>query len=196
MKRQHRRSIRLEGWDYTRLGAYFVTVCTQNRRIVFGDIENNTMKLNQLGLIVEKKWKDIPKHFANVQLDAFQIMPNHIHGILFIVNDVGAKHSKIGLHKQNDNHTENASPLQTWPQGTQPGSLSAIMQNYLSITTRKINQIRKTPGNKLWQRNYYDRIVRNESELHKIREYIVNNPLKWELDRENPINRKGTVHDG
>ena len=176
----HRRSIRLKGYDYSSAGAYFVTVCTNNRECLFGDIREGKMVLNECGEIVSLKWKNIPAHFGNVELDEFVIMPNHIHGIIIIVDTiVGAKHSL------------NASPLHLplpLQYGTSPGSLPAIMQNFQSVTTRKINQIRCSLGNKFWQRNYYEHVIRNEKELNALREYIVNNPLKWDLDKDNPIN--------
>lgn len=167
-----------------------MTVCTQNRECLFGEIHNGEMELNRFGIIILDKWNRIPNHFKNIQLDTFQIMPNHIHGILFIIDIVGAKHSGKHSDESQANQTRNASPLQNRPNGTKPGSLPAVMQNYLSITTRKINQIRKTPGNKLWQRNYYEHIIRDEDELNTIRKYIIYNPLKWEWDKENPENRK------
>ena len=110
--KHHRRSIRLKGWDYSQPGAYFVTVCTQNRECLFGEIKNDEMELNVLGEIILDKWNRIPHHFENVELDAFQIMPNHTHGALFIIEQaVGAKHSikenKTGLRDIN----RNASPL-------------------------------------------------------------------------------------
>ena len=186
--KHHRRSIRLKGYDYSWPGAYFVTVCTHNRDCLFGKIANDEMFLNRFGRIIEEKWNNIPQHFEHIQLDAFQIMPNHFHGILFIVDVVGAKHSGKDRMFSFQNRHGNASPLPGRPHGTKSGSLSAIMQNYLSITARKINQSRNTPGVKLWQRNYHDRIIRNERELNNIRDYIINNPLNWELDKENPKN--------
>ena len=189
-KKHHRRSVRLKGWDYSSPGAYFVTICTQYRECLFGEIQNDDMELNRLGQIVRDRWNRIPHHFKHVQLDAFQIMPNHIHGILFIVNVVGAKHSHIESIQVENKFIRNASPLRKRPHGTQPGSLSAIMQNYLSMTSRNINQLRNTPGAKLWQRNYYEHIIRNEKELNQIRDYIIGNPLKWESDKDNPANWK------
>jgi len=95
-------------------------------------------------------------------------------------------HSDQNNRKYNRNASENASPLR--PHGTPPGSLAAIMQNFQSVTTRKINRIRKTPGVRLWQRNYWEHIIRNETELNRIREYIINNPARWEDDRYNENN--------
>lgn len=116
----------------------------------------------------------------------FVTVCTHNRDCLFGKIVVGAKHSGKDRMFGFRNRHGNASPLPGRPHGTKSGSLSAIMQNYLSITVRKINQIRNTPGVKLWQRNYHDRIIRNERELNNIRDYIINNPLSWELDKENP----------
>jgi len=184
----HRRSIRLKGYDYSKPGAYYITVCTQNRICLLGDVKDGKMILNKFGEAIIEKWYNIQKHFQFVRLDEFCTMPNHIHGILFIMESyVGAKHSKKNIIEE---PFQNASPLHDRPKGTKSGSLSSIMQNYISITTRKINQIRKTPGEKLWQRNFYERIIRDDNELNKIREYIIYNPQKWDLDRNNPQNWK------
>ncbi|MFC1476853.1 transposase [candidate division KSB1 bacterium] len=144
------------------------------------------MVVTQFGRIITAKWKEIPRHFGNTELDEFIIMPNHLHGVLFIT-DVGAKHSERKKIPYFRELPENASTLQM-AYGTKTGSLSAIIQNYKSVTIRKINQIRKTKGAKLWQRNYYEHVIRNKTDLHQIREYIIANPLKWELDKENPQN--------
>ena len=190
-EKHHRRSIRLKGYDYSQPGAYFVTICTLNRDCLFGEIRNDEMVLNMFGEIILEKWNNIPKHFQHTKLDAFGPMPNHVHGILFITGSyVGAKHSNTNIIRRFEDTSQNASHLQGRPHGTRPGSLSAIMQNYISITTRKINQIRNTPGEKLWQRNFYEHIIRNEKELNQIRDYIIHNPLKWEEDRNNPKNWK------
>jgi len=173
-----RRSIRLKGFDYTRPGAYFVTLCTHNRQCLFGDfvIVDGEVQLNERGGIVTACWNNIPHHFSNITIDAFIVMPNHVHGII-IINDaaVGAKHSL---------NSANASPLP--PTGTQPGSLAAIVQNYKSVSTRKINAVRSAPGHPVWQRNYYEHIIRTDSDLARIRRYIANNPLQWTQDRLNP----------
>ena len=169
-----RRSIRLKGYDYTNPGAYYITMCAYDKEHLFGQIINGKMRLNLYGQIVEHKWKNIEKHFKNAQLDVFQIMPNHLHGIIML-HDVGAKHSDGISNVKSKSLHKNASPLH----GTKSKSLSAIIQNFSSISTRKINQIRKKPGNKLWQRNYYERIIRNHDELNAIRRYIINNPSNW-----------------
>jgi len=186
-EKRHRRSIRLRGWDYTSPGAYFVTICTHNGECLFED--------PVLRRVVETMWQRIPRHFPHVQLDEFVVMPNHVHGIIWIVDKpVGARHSREPLSPTDtilsDEPTQsrkqpsgNASPL---PHGVVPGSLGAIIGNFKSVTARRINRIRRTPGAPVWQRNYYEHIVRSEDELGRIRKYIRLNPLKWELDRENP----------
>ncbi len=190
----NRKSIRLKGYDYTQLGYYYVTICVQNRECLLGSVKDSLAELNKFGKIVDQKWNNIPKHFSNTTLDEYIIMPNHIHGIIGIV--VGAKHfsqkdnrnlkivKKIEYEGDDENSNKNASPL-PHPNGTKPGSLSLIIQNLSSITTRKINQIRETNKMKLWQRNYFDRIIRNGDELIRIRKYIRENPLRWEIDEEN-----------
>ena len=191
----NRKSIRLKGYDYTQLGYYYVTICVQNRECLLGSVKDSLVELNKFGKIVDQKWNNIPKHFSNTTLDEYIIMPNHIHGIIGIFE--GAKHfsktnnfhlsSEVKVENQIcvKNRYKNVSPL-PHPNGTKPGSLSSIIQNFSSITTRKINQIRETNGMKLWQRNYFDRIIRNGDELIRIRKYIRENPLRWEIDEENP----------
>jgi len=194
-EKHHRHSIRLKGYDYSRPGYYFITIVTHNRECLFGEVVDGEMKLNTFGKIVEYHWRIIPRHFPFTQLDEYQFMPNHMHGIIIITTHVGAMHSgKINLSDDNS-VPENASPLQTngnhhsgnapsqRPIGTKPGSLSAIIQNFKSITTRKINRIRHAQGTHLWQRNYWEHIIRDENELNRIRHYIINNLRKWYDDR-------------
>jgi putative transposase len=175
-----RRSIRLKGYDYSQPGGYFVTLCTKDKTHIFGLVEEESMTLSKIGKIAKECWLDIPHNFRNVELDEWIIMPNHLHGIIFIHN------WRRGEAFAEDNNqmkppTANASPLRR-PKGTTPKSLSAIIQNFKSVSTRRVNQLQGTPGHSLWQRGYYDRIIRNEKELDRIRCYIEDNPLKWELD--------------
>ena len=140
-------------------------------------------------------WLSLPRHFENIELDAFVIMPNHMHGIVLIMDSkmptVGAKHLPQKPVSTQDS-IANASPLRRnaiHPNGTQSSSLAAIIQNFKSVTTRKINQMRGLSGKTVWQRNYHERIIRNQRELEAKRAYIVNNPLQWVLDAENPNRR-------
>ena len=169
-----RRSIRLPGYDYTQVGAYFVTICTHNRMPLFGDVVDEEMRSNESGQIAEKVWREIPDHFDKVVIDAFVVMPNHIHGIIVIVDDhVGARH---------------ASPLHRARQPSK-GTLGTIVGSYKSAVSKQVNEHRGTTGVPVWQRNYYEHVIRNETALHDIRHYIIHNPAKWADDPENPRNR-------
>jgi REP element-mobilizing transposase RayT len=145
-----------------------VTICTKDREDLFGHITSDEMYLNQYGKIVESSWKELPKHYPTIILDEFVVVPNHVHGIIIIINDlVGARH---------------ASPLQK-----KSNLLGNIIGSFKSAVTKKINEIRNTPGISIWQRNYYDHIIRNERSLYKIREYIRTNKERWAWDKENPM---------
>ncbi|MFN3481336.1 MAG: transposase, partial [Thermodesulfovibrionales bacterium] len=171
----HRRSIRLKDYDYSQAGAYFVTICTYKRQCLFGHIINGKMVLNEYGQCVEYTWKDLINHNFNILLDTFAIMPNHVHGIV-ILQDI-----------DNNKHTVGAG---SEPAPTKKPLLFEIVRQFKTFSARRINQLRNSSGIPLWQRNYYEHIIRNEDELNKIREYIINNPLKWELDIENPERKK------
>jgi putative transposase len=145
----HRHSIRLKGYDYTSAGIYFVTICSYQRQHLFGNIDNGEMKINAIGQIVSMLWQKNPEHFLNVELDGFILMPDHLHGIIVI------------------------------SESKEKSSLANIIQNFKSISSRKINRINKNHGISIWQRNYYERIVRSEEELKHLREYIRNNPANW-----------------
>jgi REP element-mobilizing transposase RayT len=168
---QHRRrSIRLPGYGYAQPGAYFVTTNAYECELLFGNVVNGEMERNARGEIVVECWQAIPDHFAHTALDAFVVMPNHIHGIVMIVDPVrspgvGATH---------------ASPL---PRGPAPGSIGAIVGSFKSAVTKRINQHRATPGATVWQRNYYEHVIRATDDLDRIREYIVTNPARWTEDR-------------
>lgn len=168
----HRRSIRLPDYDYAQSGVYFVTICAEKRECLFGEILADAMLLSPFGQIVLGVWQALPRHFASVELDAFVVMPNHVHSIVKIVGEANG-HPK-------------EQPLPAIHDGTQPGSLAAIVQNFKSVTTRKINQLRGLSGKTIWQRNYHERVIRNQRELEAKRQYIANNPMQWALDAENP----------
>ena len=165
--KHHRRSIRLKGFDYAQENAYFVTICTQNGACLFGEIVNEQMRLNDAGRVAQMVWKAIPDHFPQVETDASVVMPNHVHGIIIIV---GATH---------------ASPSRQ--SGPPKGSLGAIVGSYKSAVSRQINQLHRTPGATVWQRNYYEHIIRNDTALNRLRQYITDNPARWADDQENPI---------
>ena len=186
-EKRSRRSIRLKGYDYSQPGAYFVTLVSKNRECIFGRVEQNHIRHNEISELVVNCWLSISDHFDNTELDEFVLMPNHLHGIIFIHEGLGkGEASPEGSSNWTAILPGDASLQQ--PIGTQSGSLSAIIQNFKSISTRKVNRLCFEPGNKIWQRNYYERIMRNERELNATREYVRDNPLNWELDKENPTN--------
>jgi len=164
----HHHSIWLPGHDYSSPGAYFITIVTNNRQYLFGEIVNNEMILNEYGEIANKYWYEIPKHYTNTQLDEYVIMPNHIHGIIFIV---GAIHELPLQQNEFSQLIQRRKML-----------LPKIIGRFKMNAAKQINQIRQTPGIPVWQRNYYEHIIRNDNELNKIREYIINNPLTWQTD--------------
>ncbi len=178
MKREyHRQSIRLENYDYSSNGAYFVTICTAQRLHLFGEIIDATMQLNDFGAIAHNCWLELPNHFPQIVLDEFVVMPNHVHGIVFIQSEqnvvpVGARHA-LPL------------PSQATFGKLQKGSLGAMVGSFKSAVTKRINEARGAAGETLWQRNYFDRIIRSEQRLIAARAYIVNNPVNWALDELN-----------
>ncbi|MDD4456541.1 MAG: transposase [Syntrophotalea acetylenica] len=190
--KHHRRSIRLSGYDYSQYGAYFVTVCTRNKECLFGEIENGVMKLNDAGKITCQCWQDIPMHFPHVATDRFEIMPNHIHGILFINNArvgaknwqiAGAENTNVGTKNKNVG-AKNFSPLQGQrPCGTSR-TIGSIIRGFKIGVTKWIRE--NTSIQNVWQRNYYEHVIRTESEWNRIRQYIADNPARWDMDRENP----------
>ncbi len=163
-----RKSIRLQGYDYRRRGSYFITICTHEMEFLFGHIKKGMMNLNNYGEIINLEWFQIAIIRSNIELfkDEFVIMPNHIHGVLRITEG-SVTRQKICVNNP----------------GPAPGSLGAIIGQFKSITTKKINLMRNTSGKSVWQRNYFDRIIRNNKELTNIRNYIHNNPYRWEDDR-------------
>ena len=168
---RRRASTRLNGHDYTEAGAYFVTVCTHDQQCILGDVVSDAVRLTPLGKVVAETWPAACAHNPSVDLDVFVVMPNHVHGILVLRESVWAKH---------------ASPLRHRPKGTFRGSLSSIVQGFKSAATRQARRDGIAFGGRLWQRGFYDHVIRNEAELSRIRTYIDENPLRWALDEENP----------
>jgi len=171
-KRYHRRSIRLKGYDYTQAGAYFVTICTYQRMCLFGEVVEGQMRLNELGEIVRDEWLKTAQLRPRVVLDAFVVMPNHIHGIIVLVDRRGTLQRAPTTFERFGKPTSDSIPT--------------IVRLFKSAAARRINERRGTPGAPVWQRNYYEHIIRSEDSLVRIREYIAENPLRWHLDRENP----------
>jgi len=169
-----RKSIRLQEYDYARPGAYFVTVVSHRRKNIFGEIIDGELDLNRLGLIVEKNWEEIPIHFPNANVDSHVVMPNHFHGII-IINEVGAQHAEPLRHAE----------LQIKAQ-----PLGVIIRSFKSAVTKRVHDLGLFVGEKIWQRNYYEHIIRDEDDSQQIVDYVASNPSNWEFDRENPENIK------
>ncbi len=182
--RHQRRSLRLPGYDYSQAGAYFVTLCTHDRACVFGEVVDGEMRLNEWGEIVRDEWFKTAtvRPYVVLNADEFVIMPNHVHGIIWIVNDdmVGATGPVAPIEA-----TRRVAPTER-PCGPTPASIGAIMAQFKSAVTKRSHELRGTPGLPVWQRNYYEHVIRNEESLDQIREYIRNNPVEWASDRENP----------
>jgi len=174
----HRRSIRLKGYDYTQPGAYFVTICTHQRQPLFGRVVDRNMVLNAYGEIVREEWFRSAEIRAEIVLfpDEFVVMPNHIHGIVWIVET-----GPVGATGRSP-----LPPRDQPPHGPAPRSLGSFIAGFKSAVTKRINALRGTPGTPVWQRNYYEHIIRHERALEAIRRYIAANPLRWHLDRYNP----------
>ncbi len=167
----HRRSIRLPNYDYTHPGEYFVTICTHQRQCLFGDITHGTLQLTPAGEQVKALWLRLPLHFFNLQLDEFVVMPNHIHGILQLADQPTSQNPTTQIQE---------------PVGTQSGSIGAIIQNFKSVSSRRLRRYGDLAGKPIWQRNYYEHIVRNPEDLARIQTYIQTNPLSWQDDQLHP----------
>jgi REP element-mobilizing transposase RayT len=199
----HRRSIRLPGYDYTQPGAYFVTLVVWQRECLLGEVVEGEVRLSPYGQVVWRLWQALPSHAPHLHLGAFVIMPDHIHGILWIMERTGEsggeeEGEEVGkgeafanrqMLRPNEGSPQPGSPRRAnasprpRPIGTQPGSLGAAMQSLKSVSTRQINQLRRTPGAPVWQRNYYERIVRDQAALERITAYILHNPRRWQEDQ-------------
>ena len=172
----NRRSIRLAGFDYSSPGAYFVTIVSHKRFPIFGKINNGKTYLSHPGRIVEECWGEIPSDFSTVSLDGFVIMPNHLHGIVIIDDQRNGTTTNISPFLTGDEKTMTAGP--------QSKSLSAIVGSFKSVATKRIHRLGITKFHSIWQRNYYEHIIRNEDDYQSKVEYIQSNPLNWEDDED------------
>jgi REP element-mobilizing transposase RayT len=201
LEKHNRKSIRLKGYDYSQAGAYFVTICANNRECPFGEVIDGVMMLNDAGLMIKSAWYELPRHYPGVDIDAVVIMPNHIHGILVLTDFVVGAGPRAcpddgqpqGVACPDDGQPQGvACPDDGQPQGVAPTmSLSDVVHRFKSFTTASYRHGVKKNGwrpfkGKLWQRNYYEHIIRNDDESHRVRQYIADNPAKWHFDRENP----------
>jgi putative transposase len=190
-KIHHRKSIRLREHDYRQAGLYFITVCTHNRDCQFGEIVDGKMRLNAIGQIIHGIWNEIPIHFAHVSLDLFVVMPNHCHGILILSDDLlTSKMCRVVAPR--DVWARHAVPQRPTPDCQEKfgspvsGSIPTIIRSFKSECTKQINSFRSERKTKLWQCNYWGRVIRDDKELHALREYIENNPMQWHVDQLHP----------
>ena len=168
--KHHLRSIRLRGYDYSKSGAYFITLCVQDHVCLFGHVSNGKMQLNELGQVVQDWWDKIPTHFSGVELDAFVVMPNHVHGIVILTENLGS-----------------GGPRPYEQTAIQKRTLGHVVAYFKYQSTKQIHEKRVTPIARIWQRDYFDRILRTELRLNRIRRYIAANPSRWKFDPENRI---------
>ena len=216
-----RRSIRLPGYDYSRPGAYFVTIVAQDRLCLFGEVVDGEMLLNEAGGMVEEAWEWLARRHPYVELDSYVVMPNHLHGVIVLTDAGGRGGSRTALTRsrsgggsgsggrggsrtaptgRRDQREHGVGAIGRDDYGSQTAdtvsgsigggkgrkTLGRLVGAFKTVSTKRINIVRGTPGEMLWQRNYYERVIRNDRELNLIREYIEGNPAKWETDEENP----------
>ena len=195
--RHHRQSIRLRGWDYRQSGAYFVTIVIAGRDLLFGQMAGGVVVLSPFGRVATAGWQRLAHHFSQVRLDEFVVMPNHVHGIIWLANECERRGEAFPTSDlQSEGLTRMPEPEQPAHSLRMPhpcqraqlqsGSLGAAVGNFKSTVTRSINRTRNSPGAPVWQSNFHERIIRNERELSAIRQYIRNNPANWDDDNENP----------
>lgn len=195
-----RRSIRLREFDYAGAGVYFVTMCAWQRECLFGDMVDGEMRLNDFGVVVREEWLRTAQMRNNVELDEFIVMPNHFHAIIFFLDDnnepVGARRAVPGFDRTVTRFCDvglglgqgTARRAPTVEKFGRPvaGSLATVVRSFKSAATKRINTMRDNPGCPVWQRNYYEHVIRGERDFHAVRRYIADNPAKWDLDDNHP----------
>jgi putative transposase len=154
-------SLRLKTYDYSTNGAYFVTICVDNKAPILGGIQDGISKNNKAGLVVERWWKDLPTKYSNVEIDSYVVMPDHFHGII-IIDGVGAIHESPNVNRRRM-------------------TIGMVIGYFKMNSAKEINILNNTKGEPVWQRSYFDHVIRNDKDLNEVREYITTNPLRWTL---------------
>lgn len=175
-----RKNMRLKYYDYSQHGLYYVTICTLGMVCLFGKVVNNKMELNELGKVVENRWNDLPKQYPNSDFDTHIVMPNHFHGIICLQRR-GEVSPPANFNKITGRETKIIMGKETLPLHRRKPKLGQIVAYFKYNTTKLMNKRLKSPGMSIWQRNYHDRIIRNEKDYVTIREYIKLNPERWEV---------------
>jgi putative transposase len=177
------RTIRIRDYDDTQGGAYFITISTRDRECLWGKVINGMVQLNEMGRLVESVWLQNALVRPDIELDAYVAMPNHFHAIFFIHESPGVPGA---THRVAPTKNSSSAPGKTGrPTGPKPRSVGAVMAQFKSLVTKRINDTRQYRGGPVWQRNYYEHVIRDEESLNRIREYIATNAPRWDLDREN-----------
>ena len=197
--RHHRRSVRLHGYDYSQPGEYFVTLCTHRMQALFGRVVDGLMQLNDFGKVADEEWRKSAAIRRETELDDWVVMPNHVHGIIRIVDVTGrgarpyalTTHGQKGVGAQGLAPVRDAGAAQSAGRVNRipprrPRSLASFVAGLKSAVKVRINELRRTPGADVWQRNYHEHVIRSPHELEIIRDYIRHNPLRWACDRYNP----------
>jgi REP element-mobilizing transposase RayT len=218
-KVQRRGSIRLKDYDYSQSGAYFITICTQDRACLFGEIADANTRCNAAGQMATSEWLALPERFPTVRLDEFVIMPNHIHGILWVnrgtvgaglvpAHDPASARDRATIWNRattrvapTANVQQNSAPVGAGLVPAHAPTIGDIVGAFKSLTTVAYIRGIKTSGwptfrGQLWQRNYYEHIIRDDEDLNQIRQYIIDNPAQWAMDRENPMNAETANNAG
>lgn len=173
-------SIRAQWWDYGWNGAYFITICTQDRKNYFGEIQNNKMVLSHVGIIADLLWHQIPTHHKNVELGDFVVMPNHIHGILIIDKQLHNTNMIAETGHALSPQSSESNPGSQRFQNIGKNTISSIVGSYKSAVTKHANRLGYPHQ---WQKLFYDNIIRSNNDYQRISDYIVSNPEKWEKDK-------------
>jgi REP element-mobilizing transposase RayT len=217
-----RRSLRLKGYDYSQAGAYFVTICAHDKKCLFGEVMNGEMRINELGTILVAEWEKSAEIRSEVKLGPYVVMPNHFHGIIFIVGgnggrapnpppgidpfrrgdrrvarsnpvlaseaqfDRGPEGDPLPSGPQNPNHASPGDRPVAPTKGPKPRSIGAMVAGFKSAVTKRFNALRHLPGTPVWQRNYYEHVIRDEDDCTRIIEYITTNPQRWAEDSLHP----------
>jgi putative transposase len=188
----HRRSIRLRGYDYSQPGGYYVTLCAQGKKHLFGRIVEGEMQRNELGDYIARCWQWLARQYPYVELDEWVVMPNHLHGII-VITGTGVSGSALAVpNGRSGGGSPTAPTVQNGKSGggsrtapTKCKPLGRLVGAFKTVSAHHFNEVHGTPSSQLWQRDFYEHVIRNEDELNKIREYIRTNPLRWDSDPEN-----------
>jgi len=194
----HRRSLRLKGYDYSQAGAYFVTVCAFGKACLFGEIESGVMRLNEYGEIVASEWIRSAELRLEVDCGEFVVMPNHFHGIVHIVGAYGntpiSRDEKKMVSSCNKGVLPYGKGVLPYEKGVLPyaptspsRNVGSMVRGFKGAASRRINQLRNTPGAPVWQRNYYEHVIRDDEDYNRIAEYVTYNPQRWMEDSLHPL---------